>query len=307
MSRAFSRPQLLRQQTVSHVMAVAASLGYVRNDAARALSTGRFSSIAVVVPDIANPFFPPLLRRIQAGADRAGYAVLLGDSDESAVREALLVSRLSTQVEGFVLASSRMSAELVRSSALVRPVVLINRDIEGIPRVLVDSSGGITEAVMHLAQLGHRRVGYLAGPKDSWSDGQRRSLLLQAAEQSGVHVELLELGRPSHDAGRNAVPWLTGSQLTAAIAFDDVVAQGVLAGLAVRGISVPNEFSVVGCDDILAATTHPPLTTISAGAADAGETAVRLLMEILANRSQAAERQTLPTHLVVRATTDLAH
>src|SRR5690606_20676084 len=83
-SRAFTRPQLLSPETVRHVLAVAARLGYVGNQAARALSTGRFGNIAVVVPDIANPFFPPLVRSLQLAAEAADLAVFLGDSDESA-------------------------------------------------------------------------------------------------------------------------------------------------------------------------------------------------------------------------------
>jgi len=202
-SRAFTRPQLLSPETVDHVRAVATRLGYVGNQAARALSTGRFGNIAVVVPDIANPFFPPLVRSLQSAAETADLAVFLGDSDESAEREAKLIARLAPQVEGFVLASSRLSEELIRELAATRPVVLVNRDLDGIPRVLIDSSGGMTEAVMLLKKLGHQRIAYLAGPRDSWSDQQRREVLTSAA--SGLAVEVIEVGRPSYAAGRDSV------------------------------------------------------------------------------------------------------
>ncbi len=305
-SRAFSRSELLSDETVAHVRKVAAQLGYVGNQAARALSTGRFGNIAVVVPDIANPFFPPLVRRIQSIADEAEYAVFLGDSDESAKREAKLIARLSMQVEGFILASSRLSEAEVRALANSRPVVLINRDIDGIARVLIDSSGGMAEAVAHLTSLGHTRVAYLSGPRQSWSDQQRRAALRKHAGRFGLEVQTVELGRPSYTAGRGAVSSLVDSGVTAAIAFDDVVAQGVLAGLSLRGVQVPAEFSVIGCDDTLAAGTHPALTTISAAAATAGESAVGLLLSMLGSADPTDERVNIPTHLVTRSTTDRA-
>ena len=298
-SRAFTRPQLLSPETVDHVRAVATRLGYVGNQAARALSTGRFGNIAVVVPDIANPFFPPLVRSLQSAAETADLAVFLGDSDESAEREAKLIARLAPQVEGFVLASPRLSEELIRELAATRPVVLVNRDLDGIPRVLIDSSGGMTEAVMLLKKLGHQRIAYLAGPRDSWSDQQRREVLTSAA--SGLAVEVIEVGRPSYAAGRDSVSAIVRSGATAAIAFDDVVSQGVLAGLELRGISVPSDFSLIGCDDTLAALTTPALTSVSAGAATAGTAAAKLLIQLLEDPT--AECVTIATHLVIRATT----
>ncbi|RZT27703.1 LacI family transcriptional regulator [Kribbella sp. VKM Ac-2569] len=305
-SRAFTRPQLLSQETVEHVRAVAVRLGYVGNQAARALSTGRFGNIAVVVPDIANPFFPPLVRSLQLAAETADLAVFLGDSDESAEREAKLIARLAPQVEGFVLASPRLSEELIRELAATRPVVLVNRDLDGISRVLIDSSGGMTEAVLLLKKLGHKRLAYLAGPRDSWSDQQRREVLTQTSAKAGLTVEIVEVGRPTYAAGRDSVSAVVRSGATAAIAFDDVVSQGVLAGLEVRGISVPTDFSLVGCDDTLAALTTPALTSVSAGAATAGTAAAKLLVNLLEATEPSAECVTIATHLVTRATTAAA-
>ena len=306
-SRAFSRPELLNPETVRRVKAAADQLGYVVNHAARALSTGRFGNVAVVVPDIANPFFPPLVRRVQTLADAAGYAVFLADSDEIADREANLTSRLSAQVEGFVLASPRLDEQRIRELDAARPVVLVNRDIEGLARVLIDPSGGLDEAVAHLHRLGHTRVVYLSGPRESWSDQQRRAALDRAAERAGLEVIVQELGRPSSAGGRDAVGGILTSGATAVIAFDDVVAQGVMAGLALRGIDVPRDMSVIGCDDTLAAGTHPALTTISAASAAAGDAAAELLLGILAGGERSDARVSIATHLVVRATTEAAH
>lgn len=305
-SRAFSRPELLSAETVQRVKAAAAQLGYVANHAARALSTGRFGNVAVVVPDIANPFFPPLVRRVQTLADAAGFAVFLGDSDEIADREANLTSRLSAQVEGFVLAAPRLDEQRIRELDATRPVVLVNRDISGLARVLIDPSGGLDEAVAHLQRHGHRSLVYLSGPRESWSDQQRRAALLSAAKRAGLEVTIQELGRPSSAAGRDAVGGILSSGATAVIAFDDVVAQGVMAGLALRGIDVPRDISVIGCDDTLASGTHPALTTISAASAAAGDAAAELLLAVLSSGERSEARVAIATHLVVRATSDKA-
>lgn len=307
-SRAFSRPELLRPETVSRIRAAADELGYVLNPTARALSTGRSGNIAVIVPDIANPFFPPLVRRVQNLADRAGLAVFLGDSDEVVEREADLVRRLTAQVDGFVLAATRLDETQIRALDERRPVVLVNRDLPGIARVLIDPGGGLDETVAHLTHLGHRHLAYLAGPPESWSDQCRRAALTAAAATAGLELSILEGGRPTADGGRDAVAALLASGATAVIAFDDVVAQGVLTGLAVRGIAVPGRISVIGCDDTLAAGTHPALTTISAASAAAGEAAADLLLSALADPARGtADRSdrsiAIATHLVLRATT----
>lgn len=305
-SRAFSRPEMINGATVARVKAAADQLGYVVNHAARALSTGKFGNIAVIVPDIANPFFPPLVRQVQSLADLAGYAVFLGDSDEIADREASLIGRLSAQVDGFVLAAPRLAEDQIRELDKLRPIVLVNRDLEGLARVLIDPSGGLDEAVSHLHSLGHAKVVYLAGPQHSWSDQQRRKALSRAAQQNGLEVRTHEVGRPSRTAGREAVGAVLESGATAVIAFDDIVAQGVLAGLAVRNVPVPGQISVIGCDDTLAAGTNPPLTTISAASGAAGAAAVEPLLEMINTGADKPERIIIPTHLVVRETTGTA-
>lgn len=187
-SRAFSRPEMLTEETVRRVKEVAGKLGYVPNQVARALSTGRHGNVALIVSDVANPFFPPLIRAAQLRADQAGLCVFLGNSDEDPVREELLVGRFIGQVEGLVLASSRLDEEHIRRHATRRPLVLINRDIEGITRVLIDTAPGVAAAIAHLAELGHRHIAYVSGPTTSWSNQQRRNAVRREAEKRGLKV-----------------------------------------------------------------------------------------------------------------------
>lgn len=302
-SRTFSNPERLSAETVARVLAVAQELGYTPNPVAQALSTGRSRNIALIVPDIANPFFPPLIRAAQRKAQEYDYHVFLGDTDEDPKREDDLVGRFAQQVSGLILASSRLSEDRIREHARRRPLVLINQDLPGMLRVLINSGAGVAEAVHHLAGLGHRHIVYVSGPSVSWSNRRRRAAVRQAAKDAGVEVSAVPAHKPTYEAGRAATRQVLATGATAALAFDDVLAQGILAGLAAAGVSVPAEFSVIGCDDVLAATTHPPLTTVSNRCVEAAEIAVSLLMEPLSTHAAHDVRHVLETHLVVRQTT----
>ncbi len=302
-SRAFSRPQMLSDETVKRVRAAATRLGYVPNLIARALSTGRQGNIAIVVPDIANPFFPPFIRAAQTSADAAGYSVFLGNSDEDAAREQVLVDRLVMQVEGFVLASSRMPDKKIQELALRQPVVLVNRDTPGLPRVLIDTTAGIDAAVAHLAEQHHRCVVYVGGPAAAWSDQQRRRAMRLASARHKMKIEWISAHQATFDAGKKVAVAVMKLDATAAVTFDDSVAHGLLAGLAEQGVTVPRDFSVIGCDDVLGTSTHPALTSVSTRCVEAGRMAVDLLISVLRTDKRSEIRCTLDTNLVVRATT----
>jgi LacI family transcriptional regulator len=302
-SRAFSRPDMLSPETVARVMAIAADLNYAPNQVARALSTGRYGNIALIVPDVANPFFPPLIRAAEAQADAAGLCVFLGDSDEDPDREDRLIGKLAAQVDGFVLASSRLTEDAIRALCGRRPVVLINRDIDGLDRVLIDTACGVEAAVRHLRALGHQRIAYVGGPPASWSNQQRRTTVLRTAADLGIVAVEVAAERPSYEGGMAAARAALDAQTTGAIAFDDLVAQGLLAGLAGFGVEVPISFSVVGCDDELGTRTYPPLTTISSRSYDAGRVAIEMLLARIASGRSCGMAQRLGTELIVRATT----
>lgn len=302
-SRAFSRPGVLLPETVERIKSVARELGYAPNHTARALSTGRHGNIALIVPDVANPFFPPLIRAAQIEADKSDFCVFLGNSDESPAQEDRLVERFSGQVEGVVLVSPRLSDEKIRAHAAKLPLVLINRDVTGIPRVLIDSGSGVEEAVRHLHKLGHKKIAYVCGPARSWSNKQRRAAVRKAANKLNLEFDVVSAAVPSYEAGRDALDKVLSKGASAAIAFDDLTAQGLLGGLAERHIQVPVDFSVIGCDDVLGAVTFPSLTTVSNRSIEAGNAALTLLLKMLRSDAIQDVRYVLETHLVVRNTT----
>jgi DNA-binding LacI/PurR family transcriptional regulator len=305
-SRAFGAPHMLNAATVEMVRAVAARLGYVPNQTARALSTGRTGNIALVVPDITNPFFAALMRGAQARAREAGFAMFLGDSDELPTLENELLTKLAAQVDGFVLVSPRSTPARIRDHASRRPLVLVNSDVEGLTRLLVDTGPSYARAVEYLAKLGHRRIAYVAGPARSWSNGQRSAALMTAANALGLDVTVVPTARPSFDAGRACAERLVAEGATAALAFDDSVAQGIVAGLAERAVAVPRDISVVGCDGVIASTTFPALTSIDAHCSVAGGQAVDLLLNLMRDPLPTGRRITLRTEFVVRASTGTA-
>ena len=302
-SRAFSRPHLIGDETAKRVRDAAKKIGYSPNPIARALITGRQGNIAIIVSDIINPFFPPLLRAAQIGAEASGLNVFLGDCHGDIEREKRLIERLVMQVDGFILASLRMPDERIQELALRLPVVLINRDVPGVPRVLIDSATGIDAAITHLVELRHRYLAYLCGPTASWSDQQRRVAIRRAAARYKVNIKWIPATPPTFDGGKHVAQVLQHTKATAAIAFDDFVAHGVLAGLTELGVDVPKDFSIIGCDDVLGALTHPALTSISARCDEAGRMAIDLLTGILHTRKKLDARCVLETNLLVRATT----
>lgn len=302
-SRAFTNPHLLGEETVKNILRIADEIGYVPNHTARALSTGRYANIAIIVPDIANPFFPPMIKAAQEDADSSGFCVFLGNSNEDPAREDQLLARFLGQVEGFILVSSRLSEQRIRHYVERCPLVLVNRDIKGLPRVLIDSGPGVSEAVHHLAGLGHKSIAYLSGPKRSWSNTQRLAAVKKAGKDLGLEISVVSTATPSHQAAREASARIVKTGATAVIAFDDLTAQGVIAGLADQGLRVPQDMSVVGCDDVLDAATHPAMTSVSSRSAESGRTALSILLDFLRKGSTGDIRFSLDTHLVCRETT----
>lgn len=302
-SRAFTQPGMLGGDTVARILQIASRIGYVPNHTARALSTGRYGNVALLVPDVTNPFFPPLIRAAQMEADRSDFCLFLGNSDENWRQEDKLIDRFSGQVDGLVLVASRLSEERIRGHAERRPLVLVNRDMRGIPRVLIDSGQGVGEAMAHLAALGHKRIAYVSGPATSWSNQQRRNAVRQGARDYHLHVDIVAAKVASYDSGRAVVPDILATGATAAIAFDDVTAHGIMTGMADLGVTVPTSFSVIGCDDVLGAATYPSLTTVSTRSDEAGRAAMSLLVDMLGSRALGDARIALETHLVIRGTT----
>ncbi|RJL24698.1 LacI family DNA-binding transcriptional regulator [Bailinhaonella thermotolerans] len=301
-SRAFSAPHLVNPDTRSRVLAVAEGLGYRPNRAARALTTGRTHNFGIIVADIANPFFPPLIKAAQAHARSRDYNVFVADTDEDPQVEEEVIQTLSKQVDGVLLCSPRLTNKAIERLREEVPFVVVNRRIRGMPTVLMDVGQGASLAVRHLTELGHRRIALVSGPAGSWTS----KAMHEAVATAGADAVFLGPNAPTEQGGITAAADVIASRVTGVLAYNDLVAIGLIEGLSERGVRVPEDVSVIGVDDIVAGRLNrPKLTTVSMPAAAAGRVAVDMLLQAVDDVA-AATVTTLETSLVVRESTGRA-
>jgi DNA-binding LacI/PurR family transcriptional regulator len=299
-SRALADPERVNVRTREHVQAVASEMGYRPNRLAQALPTGRTRMLAVLVPDITNPHNFGLVRGAEAQARAAGSTLVIADTQGGAELEATHLDQLGSTVDGFVLAASRLPDDELRTLAERSPVVLFNRRVAGLASLVTDSADGSRQIVEHLVALGHRSLAYLAGPSDSWSDAERWRALSEHAEAAGATIVRCGPFPPTLDGGPAAADVGLATGATALVAFNDLLAIGVLRRLGERGIAVPDRVSVVGYDDIFGSDfCSPPLTTVAGPVDEAGRT----LVDVLMSGREPVPVLTLPTQLRVRAST----
>lgn len=304
-SRTFARPGRVNAATAERIRRVAAELGYRAAPLASALPTGRTATLALVVSDVTNPFYAEIIRGAEGAAAAAGFVVLLIDAQESNRLERDSLERALPIVEGVILAGTRMSDSAIRMAAKQRPTVVLNRQVADVPSIVLDNALGMRLAARHLAGHDHRALTYVAGPEASWVDGMRWRCLREAAEETGLRVQRTGPCPPTVAGGHAAAAALNRDLPTAVVAYNDQVAIGLMLGLQAAGRRVPQEISVIGCDNIFPAQlVTPALTTVAAPLRTQGRNAVHA---ILAARSGASLRtdpvMPLPVKLLVRKST----
>lgn len=302
-SRSFSRPELVRRDLREAVLTKAAEVQYFPNRAARGLATGRTGLFGVLVPDLTNPFIPPLVRAIQRAAHDEDAELLLVDEGDSNGTATETIHRVLPHIDGLIIASPTQPSSRLLTFMNQVPSVLINAQIKGVPHVVCDNSNALQSAADHLYELGHRRFAVLVGPSDSWAAARRVQAVQDWAEDK-CDLEVVTIGplAAQFDDGRAAAPLIANAEATAIFAFDDLMAAGVVAGLDELNEDVPSDRSIVGCDDVLIAKTMTPaLTTITAPVDELGAHAVRLLKARISNMQ--VESVILYGELTIRGTT----
>jgi DNA-binding LacI/PurR family transcriptional regulator len=233
--------------------------------------------VAVIVPDITNPFFALLVRSIERAAREAEQQVLLVDTGERSDEEERAARLLGPEVDGLVVVSPRKLHRSLDALAAT-PTVFVNRPVRDHASVVMRSAAAAADALHHLADLGHRHLVYVGGPAGSWAATERRDVVRRTARAAGLDLEAVVADAPTVEGASSAVDVVVQRRATAVLAFNDQLALGVLAGLSRRGVRVPEDVSLVGCDDVpLAELVAPPLTTITMPTEAAGAAAVRLL------------------------------
>lgn len=307
----------LRAATVAHVRAVAEELGYRPNALARGLRTKRSFTVGMLTPDLTNPFMPPVVRAVEEILERAGYTLIVANTDNEPRREAQALQTLAShQVEGLVLATATLDEDWqVGEPAARLPVVLVNRRSRfPLPTVVPDDTQGVGLAVGHLLDLGHRRVAHIAGPPRI-STGRARAEAFERALAGAGTGEPLHIERTTRltvDEGERACVRLLDRRpdVTAIFAANDMLAIGCLRALRHRGIHVPEQVSIVGFNDMqLVDLLDPPLTTVRIPQAAMGQAAAEVLLELLTGAIPSPEPALveLPGELIVRGSTAPPH
>lgn len=304
-SRALTRPERVDAQTRARIFAQIERLGYKVNRAARGLVTGRTCNLAVIVSNLADPVFPDIVRGIQRRAHEHNLTTLLADSEDDPQAELDLLGTLAPQVDGIIVCGSLASDDELQQARTLVPLVLVSRRVPGVPAVVVDNANGMRQAVRHLQALRHRRIGYVGGPAARWSEQDRLAAARATATQCGM--ELVEFGNvmPSFAGGAGVADHVLLAEVSAVLAFNDVIAIGLMHQLVSHGVPVPDEISIVGFDDIsLAEIAYPPLTTVRFPRREAGAAAVdRLRADLDGAPPEVDSVAPLTTELVVRRST----
>jgi len=305
-----TRP-LVNAETARRVLAAADELGYRPNPIARGLKTSRSYTVGVLIPDLTNPLFPRIVRGIQDRLEEAAYTPLIANTDNDPDRERADIEAMRARhVDGLITATAHREDDLpVADSEL--PVVLVNRrhELGTRPSVVADDRLGVKLAVDHLISLGHRRIAHLAGPQDLSTGYLRLQGFREALEAAGLELapELVLAGSAFVESeGQRLCNELLDRDLgaTAIFAANDLMALGCYDAFVARGISCPDQISVVGYNDMPFATWFdPPLTTIHLPQYEIGERAAELLLERLRDPGVEPVQVQLEPSLVVRGST----
>ena len=304
---------LVNAETARRVIRAAESLGYRPNPIARGLKTSRSGTVGVVIPDLTNPLFPPIVRGIEEVLEPAGFSGLIVNTDNDPGRERAQIEQLrSRQVEGLIVATALLRHPLVEQ--LDREgvtMVMINRRTQGVevPSITPDDAAGVTLAVAHLAALGHRRIAHLAGPLTTSTGVTRARAFRNAIAELDLDDDpalIISCDYWDEADGARALTRLldSGVRFTAVVAGNDLIALGCYDVFAERGLDCPRDISVVGFNDMpFLDKLRPPLTTIAVPHHRIGVEAARMLLEALAEPDRPPRSVLVPVNLTARGST----
>ncbi len=310
-SRALRNSPLINSETTARIQRLARESGYRASAVARGLVTRKTRTIGVVVTTIADPFIAEVVSGIEQGANDNGYSVFLADSNADAVREKSVVRSFSERwVDGIIVTASRVGAlHIPHLSEMGVPIVMINNQHEGefVHSVMIENLAASQTAVLHLLELGHRRIAYVGDQFGYQSDTERFTGYRQGLEQSGLSFspELVVHGDGKPEAAMQAMRKLLAlsDPPTAVFCYNDMSALGALRAIRLAGLRVPEDISLVGFDDLFVASyTQPPLTTLRQPMWHMGMLAIESLFNLMSGNGPANTIR-VPAELIVREST----
>ncbi len=303
-----------KAETVGAVMAAVEALDYRPSSVARSLRMKRTFTFGLVLTDIANPFFPELVKAADDAARQAGYSIVLSTSAYEEHRAVHYLNLMADRrVDGLIVASSQVAAtswEWLAHAPL--PSVVVNVEPVGATTAVItsDNEGGMRLATEHLIALGHRRIAHVTGSFTFSAASVRLQGFRAACAAAGLDPDTMPVidGDGQFGGGEAAARRLLAEfpDITGVVCYNDITAIGLLAGSRAIGRSVPADLSIIGCDDIAAAAwVSPALTTVAQQKGEMGRLAVEHLISLLDNpdQEQAASVLRLPMLLRIRETT----
>jgi len=300
---------------VKKIEKAAKKLGYFPNLAASSLKQNRSFAVGVLIPDLMNPIFPPIIRGIQDAAEAVGYTVITANTDDEQQKESeALQMMMGRSIEGVIIATARRDDPIIdecRQNDI--PFVLVNRTIDrdGVNAVIVDDDFGMRSVIDHLVELDHERIAHVAGPQQTSTGYRRATVFSDSLRIRNLPASLVESTvKFTIGEGRRALQSLLqeGSEgFTAVAAGNDLLALGCMDALQEAGLRVPQDVSVVGYDDMLfLERMSPALTTVQVPKYEMGVQATRALLELIGGETRDPVILKMQPRLVVRESTAIA-
>jgi len=309
-SRVLNDTEYISEETRRRVLGVVREFNYFKNVHARRLATGRSDIFGLVISEIANPYFPEIIRGYQATAWSRGFDVLLCNTEYDPERTKAVMRKLrESDVRGVAVVTSSvdqsMASELTDAGI---PVVFSNNDSAGklVANICIEYEHGINKAIKHVVELGHRCSAVIAGPNDNRTAVLIKNALVLGLTARGLKPVCVLEGNYRVDAGASAVREVLSRRQIPTVVFcgNDLIAMGAMGALEESGMRVPEDVSVIGIDDIFFSfLARPPLTTISVPREQLGVKAFEALDRMLKLKRRKGMTYTLETDLVVRKST----
>lgn len=299
--------------TRQKILTLIEEYNYVPNRVASSMVTKKTNSIGLVIPDIANPFFPEIARGVEDMANKNGYHVILCNSDNDLKKEVDYLSMLQEKmVDGIILtASSRRSGDSLTLSKIDVPLITVDREVVGAKidgKIIVDNASGAYEAVTYMFNKGYKRILHLAGPLTSGPSTERYKGYKSAHRDFGKEIleELFIEGFYTSEWGYEGIK----AVLKQGILFDgvfcgnDLIALGAMKALRESQFNIPEDIGIVGFDDIYMTTMiEPRLTTVHQPNYQMGYKAAQLLIDIIEAKTVDKKVEILKTELIIREST----
>ncbi|GAA5201602.1 LacI family DNA-binding transcriptional regulator [Arthrobacter gyeryongensis] len=300
-SRALGKKGRTAPRTQKLIEDIATELGYRVNPFARALPTGRTYLLGLIVGNVVDPSFLDVIRCAESTATAHGYNLILVGTPEAPEKEIATIQRIKGGVDGLILADPLMCDDQLREMSRDTPLVVIDRQTEGIPCVVPDVKKGVREAIRGLRENGHRKVAFVSGARDSWMSTRIGAEVQDACEWSGMEAIGIPSREPTVEGGRLTARNVVASGATAVLTCNDLLAIGLMQELQAASITVPDRMSIVGFGDAVGSVyTTPQLTTVRWNRGQTGTNAINLLVEILDASGTPARAVHLDTEVVIR-------